>query len=145
MNKISKAILIAALALNSGYIPSALAIPRSPASVSSDQQLDQLKIQLLDLKQELAQEQGHFGYYSSKRIRNLAATISALSGIVAVIDSKIGTNRNFLFYGLISGVAGIISLLGEVGVGMTNDQVETLEKKIDSLERQIEYAEQNLR
>lgn len=107
-------------------------------------QILNLKAQLSDMQSELQKEQNKFGLQASKWTRNIAIAVAGVASVLTVIDYKTGTNRNFLAYGLVTGAAGLVAGLGQVGVMLTDDQVVTLGEKIKQLQGKISALEVQL-
>jgi hypothetical protein len=109
-------------------------------------QLLNLKAQLVDMQLDLQQAQSGFAYSTTKWIRNISMAVAGLAGVMTYTDLKFGgTNRNFLAYGFVSIGAGLVASLGELGVVLTNDQVEALDQKIGEIKIKIEIVEAQLK
>ncbi|QLY25835.1 hypothetical protein [Bdellovibrio sp. KM01] len=108
------------------------------------EQLNNLKIQLADMRTELDKEQSRFGYQASKWTRNISIATAGVASVMTVINYKTETNKNFFLYGLIAAASGLTAGLAQIGVALTNDQVVELEAKISDLNARIEAAEATL-
>ncbi|MDG0816033.1 hypothetical protein [Bdellovibrio svalbardensis] len=156
MKKVMKFVLSAAVLTSA--IPKQVFAAEATGEVSLDQviaqkkqqneqarlQLINLKLQLLEMHQELEQEKNRFGYQASKWTRNIALATAGFASVATVVNARTGTNRNFIGYSLIALASGLVAGLGEVGVILTNDQVVELNEKIIELRKKVDAAEANL-